>query len=122
MIPQPKASTALPPWRCTRPWRVTPRCAVIGGGCQPTAVIANEGRRVPGKKRGLASIASPPMRVAEADGFGPPAQVSQQRTRLAPASPGIDAPGTQTSPGLLRMNPAHGAICCLITWLVGASA
>jgi hypothetical protein len=122
VIPQPKASPHCLLGGVHGPWRVTARCAAIGGGCQPTAVIANEGRRVPGKKSGLAYVASPPMRVVEAGGFTPPAQVSQQRTRLAPSSPGIDAPGTQTSPGLPRMNSAHGAICCLITWLVGASA
>ena len=42
----------------------------------------------PGNKRGLTSIASPPMRMAEASGFGPPAQVNQQRTRLAPSFAG----------------------------------
>jgi hypothetical protein len=39
-------------------------------------------------KCGLAYIASPPMRVAEAGGFWPPAQVNQQRTRLAPSFAG----------------------------------
>jgi len=77
---------------CTRRWGY-PTLHRVRRWLPTPVVIAKEGRRVPGEKRGLAYIASPPMRVAELAVSGRPRRLTSRGPGWLPASRGSMFPG-----------------------------